>query len=475
MTKNFLKRGVAVSLTAIVVLTATYGVNKEYFSTEKDTTDSSGVASEQLQTENNNVSDKKNAIVIDEVSNTVSIDVSQYTDNKEIADTVAGILAINPDADNLQNEPVKLLTMDELKVASDDLSSEGEVMGRNVTVSDVDESKTEAVQQSIKDYKDMAVQTSVSNYELPVASYGIDVSKWQGDINWAAVKASGISFAMVKIAGRSTAMDGELYIDSYADRNIRGAQAAGIQVGVYFFSQATNVIESYQEACLVVNLLKNYNISFPVAFDWESASGYRAEYAPKDQLSMNLIATTFCNTVETYGYNAMIYACASDFYSTYDSTTLCAKYKAWMARYYNDYYYTSNIYMGERSLPMETFTYKMWQFGVSNVVAGINGYVDMDLGFFTYAPIESPMAINVQAPVLSGTCGQYYNLLTGVTAVSHAGTDATAYVRCTVTNIFGVEVTPQAAFTVPGTYTVKYSLVDATGLYKQVCVMLVIQ
>lgn len=375
----------------------------------------------------------------------LGITAQDYSDNEQyakMADSVAEM-----DIEKFKDACVSVIPMEELNILEDH-SSESEVLGGG---------------RNLVDNGTGTEQTAVSFVETPMYVYGIDVSKWQGAINWNLVKASGVSFAMIKCAGRSTG-DGSLYIDSYFMQNIQEAQAAGIQVGVYFFSQAVNIYEAFEEACLTVNLLQQYNITYPVAFDWESSADYRVAAFPQNQLTMNMIAATFCNTVASYGYTPMVYACKNDLLYTYESASLSAAYKIWMANYYDDYYYTSRIYMFERPLPSTPFPYQMWQFGVSNVIAGIDGYVDMDLGFFYYMPtMASNFQLTVTNKTISTTYMQPVDLRAGIVARSSAGIDAVPFVVYSIVDAYGQLVTEDYAFGNVGIYTVNYSLTDADG------------
>lgn len=387
-------------------------------------------------------SDAKGAFTTEDLG----ISASDYTDDEQIAkaaDTIA-----NADAQNIVNTQFELIPVEKLAITAD-TSSENEVMGGRKEYIDNGGAKQSA---------------AVKFAETPMYVYGVDVSKWQGDINWAAAKASGISFAMIKCAGRSTG-DGSLYIDPYFVQNIQAAQSVGIQCGVYFFSQATNIVEAYEEACLTVQLCQQYNITYPVAFDWESASDYRVALVPQNQLTMNMIAATFCNTVASYGYTPMVYACKNDLYNTFEPASLSASYKIWMANYYNDYYYTSNIYMFERPLPATSFPYQMWQFGVTNAIPGFNGYVDMDLGFFYYMPTVAATSfqLTVTQKEISTTFGSPVNLLDGVIAVSSAGIDATPFVTYLISDVNGQLVTEDYAYANVGIYAVTYTLTDVDG------------
>ena len=122
--------------------------------------------------------------------------------------------------------------------------------------------------------KSTTAQKAVEKYETNETSLGIDVSTWQGTIDWKKVKESGINFAMIRCGFRGME-SGEITIDSYFLKNIKGAIANNINVGVYFFSMAKNREEAIEEAKWVVNLIKDYDISYPVAIDTEIFDRYR--------------------------------------------------------------------------------------------------------------------------------------------------------------------------------------------------------
>ena len=139
-----------------------------------------------------------------------------------------------------------------------------------------------------------------------VLKRGIDVSAWQGTIDWKAVAEDGIDFAIIRAAYRTTGK-GVLYKDSCFDANMRGAKAAGIPVGVYIFSQAITVKEALEEADYLLNLVKNYEIDLPLVFDFEYAPGGRLTSALGKRLSTD-ICLAFCERVEAAGYDSMTYS-----------------------------------------------------------------------------------------------------------------------------------------------------------------------
>ncbi len=193
---------------------------------------------------------------------------------------------------------------------------------------------------------------------------GIDVSYYQGNIDWKKVKAAGIEFVFVR-AGYRGYSNGRLVKDSCFDQNMQGALAAGLEVGVYFFSQAINVQEAQEEATFTYNLIKTYDVTFPVAFDAEYATSGRTGRA--DHLSPStrtLVVNAFCSQIKSYGYTPMLYA---GIYFMRDELqmNLLSNYQLWIPRY------NSTLgYDGE---------YKCWQYTSEGRVNGISGNVDMNV------------------------------------------------------------------------------------------------
>jgi len=194
---------------------------------------------------------------------------------------------------------------------------------------------------------------------------GIDVSAYQGDINWKRVKDSGIQFAMIRIGFRGYGT-GSMNLDDCFDKNIRGALDAGLQVGVYFFSQAITVEEAIEEANFVLSHIKGYNITYPVVFDWENINSASARTYNLDSETLCQCANAFCNTVKNAGYDPMIYFNAYLGYIKYDLSKILG-YKFWLAQYKDtpDFYYD----------------FQMWQYSSSGKVPGISGSVDMNIYF----------------------------------------------------------------------------------------------
>ena len=204
---------------------------------------------------------------------------------------------------------------------------------------------------------------------------GIDISTWQNHIDWNKVKDSGISFAMIRIGFRGYGT-GKLVEDDLFYTNLVGAKAAGIKVGVYFFSQAVNEREAVEEASMVVSLLNRYGygLEYPVAFDSEY-SGAPGNTGRADSLSRSertACAVAFCETIRNSGYSAMVYASKSWFESNLNVGSF-GSYTIWLA------HYTPG---GERS--SYSGRYEMWQYTSRGTVNGIAGNVDLNYGYLNY-------------------------------------------------------------------------------------------
>lgn len=353
---------------------------------------------------------------------------------------------------------------------------------QNLVISTVDLSVPE---ENVVEVVDVTPEEIVSfpTNEISKLVYGIDVSKWQGNINWAQVKADGIDFAIIKMGGRGTG-SGDLYVDEYFEKNIQGAIANGIQVGVYFFSQAVTKQEALEEASMVVNAIKKYNISYPVAFDWESADGYRVNNYNLSRSDLTGIATVFCDAVSNQGYTPMVYFNRSDWYNAVNGAELSPKYKSWYAIYFNDYYKDPNArnrYNYGDDLPSFKYSYQMWQYTSRGHVAGINGHVDMDIAFFTYANYKvdkTPVTLtvpNTSITTNAGTDVTAVDLMAGVSATNSIGYNATQNVNLTIIDSGNGDVNKENAISNPGVYKLNYSFTDPTGEKKEVVATLTVR
>ncbi|MCD8008477.1 MAG: Ig-like domain-containing protein, partial [Clostridiales bacterium] len=213
--------------------------------------------------------------------------------------------------------------------------------------------------------------THASEFNTGYTIYdGIDVSKWQGTINWSKVAAAGIDFVFIRCGYTSTSSFTR-NTDPQFKTNIKNAQKYGIQVGVYYFSQAKSTSEAKKEAAYVLNLLSSYDLDLPVAFDAENAGG-RFSFSNFTKTQCTNIALAFCAAIEAGGYDACVYNSVSTFSGSgakYNPTTILNKgYKLWVARY--------NSTASDSNYSVSGYTY--WQYSSTGSVSGISGNVDLD-------------------------------------------------------------------------------------------------
>ncbi len=192
---------------------------------------------------------------------------------------------------------------------------------------------------------------------------GIDVSKYQTGINWTKVKNAGINFVMIRCGYRGYG-SGVLVEDPMFRSHISGAKAAGLRVGVYFFSQAINEAEAVEEASMAVSLANKYGINMPIAIDSEYANGGRGRADGLSKSARTTVTKAFCNTVKSAGHTPMVYASKSWFSDHLDVSQL-SSYRIWVAHYADKCGYTGK--------------YHIWQNTDKGKVDGVPGYVDMNI------------------------------------------------------------------------------------------------
>ncbi len=203
---------------------------------------------------------------------------------------------------------------------------------------------------------------------------GIDVSKWQGKIDWQRVKAAGIDFAIIRIGYRGE--NGTIYRDANADYNIQQAQKAGVLVGVYFFSTAKNQFEAEEEAVWTTKAIKGYKISYPVVYDCEGFQSPDSRMYGLSVQERTENAVAFLNFMRKSDYDTMLYGSKSDFESNqWDMQQLEQNYKIWVAHYSTPTY-------PQRQNPDYNRKYDMWQYTNRGSVDGVEGGCDMIVSYF---------------------------------------------------------------------------------------------
>ncbi len=194
---------------------------------------------------------------------------------------------------------------------------------------------------------------------------GIDVSAYQKEIDWEKVKASGVEFAIIRVGFRGYE-SGKLVEDSYARINLQNARAAGLDVGVYIFSQAISVEEAAEEAEFLLNIIRDYDITMPVVYDWEQVGVDTARTEKMDIRTLTDCTLEFCRIIEEAGYTPMVY------FNRHQAKYLThlpevKQYDFWLAAYTDRMRWDHKI--------------KMWQYTDSGKVDGIEGNVDMNVWF----------------------------------------------------------------------------------------------
>ena len=195
---------------------------------------------------------------------------------------------------------------------------------------------------------------------------GIDVSKFQGEIDWEAVAADGVEFAFIRVGNRGYGSEGKLLEDDMFETNIEGALQAGIKVGVYFYTQAVNEEEVLEEAELVLQKIAPYKVECPVVYDIEKVSGANGRMnalSAKERTDLTLL---FCERIAEAGYEPMIYY-NMEMAGLMLELERLEEYEKWFAYYNQDLYFP--------------YDYKIWQYSHTGRVNGIKGEVDMNISF----------------------------------------------------------------------------------------------
>lgn len=199
---------------------------------------------------------------------------------------------------------------------------------------------------------------------LENARIGMDVSKWNKEIDWEKVKDAGVEFAIIRCGYRGSST-GSLIVDPYFEANIKGAEEAGIDIGIYFFTQAVNEVEAVEEASMVLSLIQNQYITYPVFIDTEGAGGDgRADNLNVEKRTA--VCRAFCDTIENGGFEAGVYA-SKNWYNNRLNVEELKDYRIWMAEY--------------RAVPTYEGYYDMWQYTSKGQVPGIEGNVDLNISY----------------------------------------------------------------------------------------------
>lgn len=200
----------------------------------------------------------------------------------------------------------------------------------------------------------------VKDYKNDDTQIGIDVSKWQGDIDFSKLKASGVEFVIIRV-GSSNGLNGENFVDSKFIQNVKNANAVGIPVGIYFYSYASTIDRAISDAKWIVEQIKDYKVDLPIAFDWENWGSFNK--FDVSFFGLTNIAKGFMDTIKDAGYDAMLYSS-----KTYlENIWLPTSYPVWLAHYTKNTNYTGD--------------YSFWQICSNGRVDGISGDVDINIRY----------------------------------------------------------------------------------------------
>lgn len=204
------------------------------------------------------------------------------------------------------------------------------------------------------------------NDEIYESKFGIDVSEFQGNINWKKVKESGVEFAFVRLGYRGYGNAGNIVKDRKFAQNVEQANQNNIKIGIYFFSQAINTKEAIEEAKYVINNIKDKNITYPICFDLEKIKFDTARTDNLTSEEITQITIAFCDEIKKAGYRPLIYGNSKTF-TTRMQLEMLDDYEKW----YADYLAT----------PLYPYDFSFWQYSEKGKVNGIDTNVDLNLQF----------------------------------------------------------------------------------------------
>lgn len=255
--------------------------------------------------------------------------------------------------------------------------------------------------------------THSSRFDNRILANGIDVSAYQEKIDWQAAKADGVDFAIIRIGYRGYGAAGNMQPDKCFVSHIQGAKAAGIMVGVYFFSQALNTLEARAEARYALELLGSYDLDLPIFMDYEfsTVSSGRFTSGTISKLQATENAQAFCDYIRESGYESGVYANLNFLNKTVDGSLLSQEYPIWAAQYNKSCDYTS--------------AYDFWQYSSGGSVSGISSRTDVNVWYIDPVPASTSYysMVDAQASISGSNDYTYQNgqAFTPQVTVYHGG------------------------------------------------------
>lgn len=222
------------------------------------------------------------------------------------------------------------------------------------------------------DFTKLVCQSDLMKYYedgKKVSYVGADISKYQDYVDFVKLKKAGVDFVMLRVGSRGYGT-GQLTLDDYFQDNIKRATDAGLEVGVYFFSQAVTEDEAAEEAAMVLENIRDYKISYPVAFDMEYIDNDTSRIDGLTRNQKTRIAKKFLDTVQAAGYIPMLYGDKGWLIRQVDLSKL-SDYDIWLSQ--------------PGDLPDYPYKFSMWQYSVTSTIDGIAGYANLNISFIDYS------------------------------------------------------------------------------------------
>ena len=328
----------------------------------------------------NKTDEDNTAIEIEEISEGNDIESAKGKYDSELENDIEGV---SDDALNGDNDKNGSSNDDGTEGDGSGNRDIGSLEGKNDIDTAASSDPQGALVKEAGEQIDVAKIVNASNVgENSSVTYGIDVSRFQGTIDWAQVAGTGIDFAMIRVGYRDSST-GEIKADTNARYNMQEAEKNGIKIGAYFFSTAVNTSEAVEEAKWVADYISQYPITYPVGFNCEGFENVSSRQFNLTQDERSQVAIAFLDQVYSEGYTPIFYASRGELLgdAKWNTSQIQGKYKIWMAWYNQD---TSSLATG----PAYDGQCAMWQYSNKGTIAGIGKAVDVDVAYFGYDGTE---------------------------------------------------------------------------------------
>lgn len=222
------------------------------------------------------------------------------------------------------------------------------------------------------DFTKLVCQSELMRYYVDgkqVAFVGADISKYQDYVDFVKLKKAGVEFVMLRVGARGYGT-GQLLIDEYFTDNIKRATDAGLEIGLYFFSQAISTDEAVEEANLVLSNIGDYEVTYPIAIDMEQIKNDTSRIDNLSREDKTKITKSFLETIEKAGYKAMVYGNKEWLLKKIDLSKL-TEYDIWLSQ--------------PGDLPDYPYKFTMWQYSTTANIDGIAGYANLNISFIDYS------------------------------------------------------------------------------------------